>query len=150
MLGLACTANNALAKGPCDYLTGAEAARLLGVAVGKLEPQAGSGRTSCIIHAADGSDGTLKIAVRTVSGKDTGHLRQHMDEERGGDNDGDEPWYELSAADPRHPHDRRLVIHRERTTLTLDLHSTHQADAKTAFESVWHEIAERLAEEDHD
>ncbi len=55
-----------------------------------------------------------------------------------------EAWYEVSVPDPKHPGDRRLVIHRDRTSLTLDLHSSHQADAKTAFESIWHDIAERL------
>jgi hypothetical protein len=69
-----------------------------------------------------------------------------MDEERGDEVPSmhGEAWYEVSVPDPQHPEDRRLVIHRDRSSLILDLHSSHQADPKGAFESIWYQIAERL------
>ncbi len=147
LLVLACGASgSALAKDACGLLTDTEASRLLGVSAGKKEPQDAGTRTgSCVIRQADGGEDTLKVGIRTVSRTEASHLRDHMDDERGGDGGGsEEPWYEVSAPDPKHPNDRRLVIHRDRTTLTLELHSSHQSNAKHAFESVWHDIAERL------
>jgi hypothetical protein len=143
LLALACGASGAaMAKSPCELVTNAEASRLLGVSAGKMEsPET---KANCVIRQADGGEGTLKVAVTTVSRTESAHLRNHMDDERGGDGSSDEPWYEVSPADPKHPNDRRLVIHRDRTTLTLELHSSHQPNARRAFESVWHEIAERL------
>ena len=140
-----CASGTVFAKGPCELVTSAEASRLLGVSAGKKEPQdASTTKGSCVIRQADGGESTLTVGVTTVSRTETSHLRNHTDDDRGGDGSSDEPWYEVSAVDPKHPNDRRLVIHRDRTTLTLDLHSAHQPHAKRAFESVWHDIAERL------
>jgi hypothetical protein len=136
------------AKGPCDLVTRAEASRLLGVSAGKKLPQKSTApnTTSCLIASAHRGHDILKLDIVTVSREETAHLREHTDEERGDEVQSlhDEPWYEVSVADPEHPQDRRLVIHRDRTTLTLDLHSSHQADAQHAFESIWYQIAERL------
>jgi hypothetical protein len=150
LLALACGASGAtVAKSPCELVTSAEASRLLGVSAGKTESQdASASKGNCVIRQADGGEGTLTVEVTTVARGESAHLRNHMDDERGGDGSNDEPWYEVSATDPKHPNDRRLVIHRDRTTLTLELHSSHQTNAKRAFESVWHEIAERLPYDD--
>lgn len=138
-----------VAKTPCDLVTSAEASKLLGVSAAQTESQSASAaKGNCVIRQTDGGEGSLTVEVTTVARNESSHLRNHMDDERGGDGSSDEPWYEVSAVDPKHPNDRRLVIHRDRTTLTLDLHSSHQANARRAFESVWHEIAERLPYDD--
>ncbi|HEY0342051.1 MAG TPA: hypothetical protein VGC34_14690 [Steroidobacteraceae bacterium] len=147
LLTLACGAASSAtcARSPCELVSRAEAARLLGVSAGKTAAQeAGASKGSCVIRQADDGESTLTVGVTTVSRSESSHLRNHMDDERGNEASSDEPWFEVSAVDPKHPHDRRLVIHRDRTTLTLDLHSSHQTNARRAFESVWHEIAERL------
>jgi hypothetical protein len=150
LLALACGASGAtVARSPCELVTSSEASRLLGVSASKTESQdASASKGNCVIRQADGGESTLTVEVTTVARGESSHLRNHMDDERGGDGANDEPWYEVSAADPKHPNDRRLVIHRDRTTLTLELHSSHQTNAKRAFESVWHEIAERLPFDD--
>ena len=137
----------ALAASPCDLVTRSEATQLLGISTGKkLAKRAGPDVSACVIRAVSGGRDrdTLKLGVTTDSLSRPS--RQHTDDERGDEVPSmhGEPWYEVSVPDAKHPNDRRLVIHRDRTSLTLDLHSSHQADAKRAFESVWYKIAERL------
>ncbi len=139
----------AFAAKPCDVITRTEASKILGVAAGKKSPKVGSAsadRASCVIRSARNGRDMLKIDLTTVAADDAEHMRAHTDEERGEETPSlhDEPWYEVSAVDAAHPNDRRLVIHRDRTVLTLDVHSTHQANVQSAFENVWVEIAERL------
>ena len=142
MSALASLSGVARAGGPCDLVTRGEATQLLGVSAGKklAKPSA------CVIRAVSGGrdHDTLKLGVVTDSRAQPS--RQHTDDERGDEIPSmhGEPWYEVSVPDAKHPNDRRLVIHRDRTSLTLDLHSSHQTDAKRAFESVWYKIAERL------
>jgi hypothetical protein len=136
-----------LAAKPCDFVTRAEASALLGVSAGKKIPQkTDANGAKCLISAADKGHDTLKLDVSTFSPDDPNFQRMHTDEERGEEVPSlhDEPWYEVSAVDAEHPGDRRFVIHRSRTVLTLDLHSAHQVDAKQAFENIWSKIAERL------
>jgi hypothetical protein len=139
------------AASPCDLVTRAEASRLLGVSAGKkVTLNAKSDTASCVIRATKGAGAakpTLKFGVITIPHGEA--PREHMDEERGDEvpSRHGEPWYEVSAVDADHPGDRRLVIHRDRTSLILDLHSTHQSDAKRAFESIWYQIAERLPQD---
>lgn len=135
---------------PCDVITRAEAAKLLGVAgvaAGSKAPQKGEAKSAtCLIKSAHGGTDTLRIDLETVAADDPERMRAHTDEERGEEVPSlhDEPWYEVSVVDSAHPHDRRLVIHRDRTVLILDVHSTHQANVQTAFEAIWAQIAERL------
>ncbi len=132
---------------PCEVITRAEAAKLLGVAAGSKAAQKGDANSArCVIKAAHGGNETLSIDLTTVAADDAEHMRAHTDEERGEEVPSlhDEPWYEVSAVDGAHPHDRRLVIHRDRTVLILDVHSVHQANVQIAFESIWARIAERL------
>src|SRR6201999_2615351 len=98
LLFLACgAAGPVLAKDACDLLTAGEAAHLLGVPVAETK---GHGNDCVIRQAGD----TLKLGIKNASPKDTFHLRQHTDEERG-EEGGDDPWYEVSAVDPQHPND---------------------------------------------
>jgi hypothetical protein len=130
---------------PCGVVTRAEASQILGVAAGsRSSPKSDSSR--CVIKSAKGGHDTLKIELHTASAEDSEHLRAHTDEERGEEVQSlhDEPWYEVSAVDAAHPNDRRLVIHRDRSVLTLDVHSSHQMNVQTAFENVWAKIADRL------
>ena len=148
LAALAVTASGAArAGGVCDFVTRTEASELLGVPAGKMvSSKAGNDGPSCVIRAAKGGHDVLKLGVTTLTREEAQRLTPHLDEERGEEvpTRGDEAWYEVSVPDPKHPNDRRLVIHRDRTNLTLDLHSGHQRDAKKAFESVWHDISERL------
>src|SRR5262249_37817744 len=108
---------------PCDVITRAEAAKLLGVAAGSKAPQKGAANSAkCVIKAAHGGSDTLRIDLTTVAADDPERTRAHTDEERGEEVPSlhDEPWYEVSAIDTAHPQDRRLVIHRDRTVLILD------------------------------
>jgi hypothetical protein len=150
----ASAAGTVWANSPCDLVTRAEASRLLGVSAGKKVRQkiAAADTTSCLINSANEGHDTLKLAVTTVSREETTHLREHTDDERGDEVQSmhGEPWYEVSIPDPEHPQDHRLVIHRDRMTLTLDLHSSHQTHVKQAFESVWYKIAERLPSDETD
>jgi hypothetical protein len=140
----------ASAANPCDVITRAEASKILGVAAGKKSHTrvgaAAADPTSCLIRSARSGQDMLKINLTIVAANDAEHMRAHTDEERGEETPSlhDEPWYQVSAADAAHPNDRRLVIHRNRALLILDLHSTHQANVQSAFENVWVEIAERL------
>jgi hypothetical protein len=133
---------------PCGVVTRAEASQILGVAAGsKASPKSAAVDSSrCVIKSAKGGHDTLKIELRTSSAEDSEHMRAHTDEERGEEVQSlhDEAWYEVSAVDAAHPNDRRLVIHRDRSVLTLDVHSTHQVNVQTAFENVWAKIADRL------
>jgi hypothetical protein len=132
-----------LAKGTCDLVSRTEASHLLGTVAGVRTPlERKAGQSGCLIAAAHGSD-SLRLSLVTLP-EGSPRLRQHMDEERGGVDNDEDSWYEISAPDDAHPGDRRLVIHRDRTILTLDLRSSHQTDAKMSFESLWHDIAERL------
>ncbi len=134
------------AAGACDLVTSSEASRLLGVTAGKKLPQKTHSKTpGCLIQAA-GGDATLELRLDTVALEDAPRLLQHVDDERGDEKPSlhGEPWYEVSVRDPKHPDDRRMIIHRDRTSLTLDLHSNHQKNAKETFEKFWYEIAERL------
>jgi hypothetical protein len=132
----------ALAHGPCGFVTTSEASRLLGTPAGKKVDAHENSKSGCLIAAAEGPD-TLRVSMVTLP-EGSPALRQHMDEARGDEDSNDEPWYEISVPLAGHPDDRRLVIHRDRTVLTLDLHSHHQPNAKKSFESLWHVIAERL------
>ena len=136
----------AFAAKPCDVITRGEASRILGETAGVKSSNAGvaAADSGCIIRSAHNRQDMLKIDVTTIA--DSERLRAHTDEERGEvtPNLHDEPWYEVSAADGEHPNDRRLVIHRYRTVLTLDVHSAHQTNVLSAFEDVWVKIAERL------
>ena len=130
----------------CDLVTKSEASRLLGVAADKKLPRKSHSKTpGCLIRAAV-ADATLELRLETVAPEDAPRLLQHVDDERGDEKPSlhGEPWYEVSVRDPKHPDDRRMIIHRDRTSLTLDLHSDHQKNAKETFEKLWHQIAERL------
>jgi hypothetical protein len=141
----------AFAAKPCEVITRAEASKILGVAAGKKLPQkpsaADADSSLCIIRSARNGQDMLKIDLATVAADDAEHMRAHTDEERGEETPSlhNEPWYQVSAVDATHPNDRRLVIHRDRTVLTLDVHSTHQPNVQNAFENVWVEIAQRLS-----
>ncbi len=140
----AVTASSAWAKDPCDLVTRSEATKLLGVAGGKKTSQHdGGNEVKCVVRTSGGD--TLKWGLSMTRGV----VREHMDEERGDaipTNHG-EPWYEVSLADPDHPEDRVLVIHRDHANLRLQIHSAHQPDVQRAFESLWYQIADRLPED---
>jgi hypothetical protein len=141
----------AFAAKSCDVITRAEASKILGVAAGKKLPQktgaVGADSSLCIIRSVSNGQDMLKIDLAIVAANDAEHMRAHTDEERGEETPSlhSEPWYQVSAVDAAHPNDRRLVIHRDRTVLTLDVHSTHQPNVQSAFENVWIEIAQRLS-----
>jgi hypothetical protein len=137
----------ARAGSPCDLVTRGEATQLLGISAGKkLARHADHGLSGCVIRAVSGGHDRDSLELGIATDSRTRPSRQHTDDERGDEVPSmhGEPWYEVSVPDARHPNDRRLVIHRDRTSLTLDLHSSHQTDARRAFESVWYKIAERL------
>ena len=139
----AAAAASAWAKGPCDLVTRAEATKLLGVAGGRKTTQHDASEMRCVVQTAGGD--TLKWGLSMTKGI----VREHMDEERGDaipTNHG-EPWYEVSLADPGHPEDRVLVIHRDHAKLKLQIHSAHQPDVQRAFESLWYQIADRLPQD---
>jgi hypothetical protein len=147
-LALAAPATVFAAK-PCDVVTRNEASQLLGAPVGaKTFKKVDADASRCVIKSAKGGHDTLAIELRKVAADDAEHMRAHTDEERGEEMPSlhDELWYEVSAVDSNHPNDRRMVIHRDRTVLTLDVHSAHQADAKAAFETIWVQIGHRLPE----
>jgi hypothetical protein len=132
------------APDPCALLTSQEATTLLG---GPAEPaKAHSLVQSCIIAAHAVPDDRLMVTLTTIAPEDATRLLKHLDDERGDEIPSlhGEPWYEQSVVDPAHPLDRTFVIVRDRTNLTLQLHSSRQKDVVAAFERVWLAIALRL------
>ena len=129
---------------PCSLLTSQEASTLLGGSVGPAQAQ--HGVQSCVIATHAIPDDRVTLTVTTIAPEDATRLLKHLDEERGDEIPSlhGEPWYEQSVVDPAHPLDRIFVIVRDRTNLTLELHSSMQKDAVKAFEQVWLAIAERL------
>lgn len=135
----------ATAHSPCDFVTKNEASSLLGVPVTKSVPQAVKSATpGCLIESAEGA--SIRVSVETIAPEDAPRLLQHVDDERGDEKPSmhGDSWYEISVVDSKHPDYRRLTIHRDRTSLILDLHSSHQKNAKAAFEKVWFQLSERL------
>jgi hypothetical protein len=146
----ACVSQFAGAATPCDLVTTAEATRLLGTTATAAVPQdLASDSPACEIRDRH-HHAILRLEVSMIAVKDAARLLQHTDEARGAEVPSlhGEPWYEVSVPDADHPHERRMIIHRDRTNLTLDLHGTRSADPKKAFESVWFAIAKRLPEDD--
>lgn len=121
---------------PCALLNTDEASLLLGAPAGtpKAEPN------GCGVSAGDDH---LSWHVATVPADDAPRLLKHLDEARGDEipTMHGEPWYEVSLPDGP---DREMIVWRDRTSLTVDLHSARQPDAKSVFGQVWHEIALRL------
>ena|ERR1700761_7664722 len=142
-----CTVGAAQAKSPCDYVTSKEAARILGATAVKMTPQELHSKTpGCLIEANEGGSDSLRLSVETIAPEDAPRLLQHVDEERGDEKPSlhGETWYEISIPDSAHPTYRRMVVHRDRTALILDLHSTNQKNPKAAFEKTWFQISQRL------
>lgn len=142
-----CAVGLARAGSPCDFLTQQEASRLLGHAAVKKTPQdAQSKIPGCLIQATEGGSDSLRLSVETISVENAPRLLQHVDDERGDEIPSmhGETWYEISVPDPQHPDYRRMVVHRDRTSLILELRSTHQKNAKAAFEKAWYQVSQRL------
>jgi hypothetical protein len=135
------------AGSPCDLLTQGEASRLLGIAAVKKTPQGVRSKTpGCLIQPSEGGSDSLLLSVQTVSLENAPRLLQHIDDERGDEIPSmhGETWYEISVPDSKHPDYRRMVVHRDRTSLILEMHSTHQRNAKAAFEKTWYQVSQRL------
>jgi hypothetical protein len=133
-------------------VTQGEASRLLGVsAVKEVTQSAGKGAPSCLIQSSDGVD-SLRVSLETIAVEDAPRLLQHIDEERGDERPSmhGDSWFEISIADSKHPDYRRMVVHRDRFSVVLDLHSSHQKNPKAALEKVWFKLSERLPNEQND
>lgn len=142
-----CTVGVVRAESACDLLTRAEASQILGIATVKKTPQdSHSNAPGCLIQSNAGGRDSLRLSVETISAENAPRLLQHVDDERGDERPSmhGETWYEISVPDSGHPDYRRMVIHRDRTSLILDLHSIHQKDAKAAFEKTWYQVSQRL------
>jgi len=139
------------AGSPCDLVTQSEASRLLGVSAEKGRPQAVNSPTpGCLIESSASGDSSLRLTIETIAAADAPRLVQHIDEERGDEKPSmhGESWFEISVPDAKHPDYRRMIVHRSRTSLILDLRSSHQKDAKAAFEKLWYKLSERLPSDD--
>ncbi len=139
-------AGPALAVASCDLIQPREAAELLGTpaAAGVPEPD------GCLIRSVGGAGGRIELSVVTIAPQDAARLLTHMDEERGDEvpsMHGD-PWYEISAIDPARRQERIVVIHRDRTVLTVSLRTAGDVDQKAAVDAVWLGIAKRLPTDD--
>lgn len=151
-LAWAIVSHSAWALDACSLLTERDAAALLGGPPGdRSGHETGSENSECTIKSKNSHDDRLKLTLTTVSPEAAPRVLKHLEEARG-----DEvptlhgaPWYQVALADPEHKADHRFVIYRDRTSLTVDLHSTGQADAKQAFELVWLEVALRLPTDEH-
>ena len=142
-----CTFGVVRAESACDLLTRGEASQILGIPTVKKTPQdLHSNAPGCLIQASGGGSDSLRLSVETISAENAPRLLQHVDDERGAEHPSmhGETWYEISVPDAKHPDYRRMVVHRDRTSLILDLHSTHQKDAKAAFEKTWYQVSQRL------
>ena len=129
---------------PCSFLTSQEAATLLGGSAGSAEAQHGA--QSCVFATHAAPDDRVTLTVSQFAPENAPRLERHLDEERGDELPSlhGEPWWEQGVIDPAHPLDRTFTIVRDRTNLTLTLHSSVQKDAVKAFKQVWVAIAERL------
>ena len=137
----------AQAGSPCDLVTQNEASRLLGIPAVKKTPQDVHSKTpGCLIQASEGGSDSLRLSVETISLENAPRLLQHIDDERGDEIPSmhGETWYEISVPDSKHPEYRRMVVHRDRTSLILEMRSSHQKNAKAAFEKAWFQVSQRL------
>jgi hypothetical protein len=148
LITLALTAvGEAQAGSPCDLVTEGEAARILGIPAVKKTPRDLHSKTpGCLIRGSEGGSDSLRLSVETISVENAPRLLQHIDDERGDEIPSmhGETWYEISVPDSKHPDYRRMVVHRDRTSLILEMRSAHQKNAKAAFEKTWYEVSQRL------